>query len=86
MVVASLVAHALSQIALFAVQSVAAKVHSLVRLVYIMALVSNIDHDRAIANVCLSATKVCYGRYIALGFAQHSCDSCAAGDTLAPRT
>ena len=86
MVVASLVAHALSQIVLFAVRSVAAKVHSLVRLVYIMALVSSIDHDRAIANVCLSATKVCYGRYIALGFAQHSYDSTAARYALAQRT
>ena len=51
-----------------------------------MASVSNSDRARAIAKACLSATTVCYGRCIALGFAQHSCDSDAAGDALAQQT
>ena len=59
------------------------KVHSLVKLECMMAAVSNSDRARAIAKACLSATKVCYGRCIALGFAQHSCDSDDAGDALA---
>ena len=65
------------------VQSAVVKVHSLVKLAYMMAWVSNSDRARAIAKACLSATKVCYERCIALGFAQHSCDSGAAGDALA---
>ena len=68
------------------VQSVAAKVHSLVKPEYMMASVSNSGRDHAIAMDCLSATRVCYGRCIALGFAQHSCDSDAAEGVLAPRT
>ena len=51
-----------------------------------MASVSNSDHGRAVPKACLSATKVCYGRCIALGFAKHSYDANAAGDALAQRT
>ena len=83
---ASLVAHALSQSAVFAVQSVVVKVPSLVKLECMMASVSNSDRGRATPKSCLSATKVCYGRCIALGFAQHSYDANAAGDALAQRT
>ena len=85
MVAASLVAHALWQTALFAARSVAVRVHSLVKLEYMLAWVSNSDRGRAIAKACFSATRVCYGRCIALRFAQHSCDSNAAGDALVQR-
>ena len=60
--------------------------HSLVKLEYMWAWVSNNDRDRAIPKACLSATKVCFGRCIALKFAQHSCGSNAAGDALVQRT
>ena len=59
--------------------------HSLVKLEYMLAWVSNSDRGRAIAKACLSATRVCYGRCIALRFAQHSCDSNAARDALVQR-
>ena len=55
MVVASLVAHAVSRIALFAVQSVVVKVHSLVKLECMMASVSNSDRARAIAKAMKDA-------------------------------
>ena len=58
---------------------------SLVKLEYMLAWVSDSDRVRVIAKAYLSATTVCYGRCIALGFAQHSCDSNAAGDALAQR-
>ena len=60
--------------------------HSLVKLEGMMASVSNSDRGRAVPKACLSAKKVCYGRCIALGFAQHSRDSDAAGDALVQRT
>ena len=86
MVTASLVTRALWQIAVFAVQSVAVKVHSHVKLECMMAWVSSNDHDRAIPRACLSAMKVCNGRCIAVKFVQHSCNSSAAGDALVERT
>ena len=57
--------------------------HSLVKLEYITASVSNSDRGRAIAKACLSATIVCYGRCIAPRSGPHSCDSSAAEDALA---
>ena len=67
----------------FVLRSMAVKVPSLVKLECMSAWVSNSDRDRAIPKACLSATKVCYGRCIALGFALRSWDSNAAGDALA---
>ena len=56
--------------------------HWLLRLEYMLAWVSNNDLGRAIARVCLSATKVCYGRCIASRFVLHSWHSHAVRGAL----